>query len=290
MNFIFMLTHNDRPCPTPPMSTRACGARRCTTSASRTSGPPPRSSPSWPRRPTPTGSRSCSSRVDVARIRARPRSRRPATIGVDWVMGGTHADDGVRILAGSGIKYCPFPGRIEGHPSVLLGSVAEIAKDARELTALDGVFGLDLLAYRTPTEDPLALTRDVVAASAGPVIVAGSIATAEQIRLVAASRRLGIHHRRRHLRGAPARRARPRRLRSLRSSPSWRVPRQSVTDGVAGQQEVSPHAARPRARRAARATCSPTSTSPATSSPTKTSSPRASRSAGRRSARPCGGS
>ncbi len=108
-------------------------------------------------------------------------------IGVDWVMGGTHAADGVRILAGSGIRYLPFPGRIEGHPSVLLGSIAEIAGDARRLTAIDGVFGLDLLAYRSPDQDPIALTRDVVAASAGPVVVAGSIATAEQIRLVAAT-------------------------------------------------------------------------------------------------------
>jgi len=108
-------------------------------------------------------------------------------IGVDWVMGGTHAADGVRILAGSGVRYLPFPGRIEGHPSVLLGSIAEIARDARELTARDGVHGLDLLAYRHPDEDPIALTREVVAASAGPVVVAGSIATAEQIRLVAAT-------------------------------------------------------------------------------------------------------
>jgi hypothetical protein len=108
-------------------------------------------------------------------------------IGVDWVMGGTHAADGVRILAGSGIKYLPFPGRIDGHPSVLLGSIAEISKDARDLTALDGVYGVDLLAYRSPDQDPIALTRDVVAASAGPVVVAGSIATAEQIRLVASA-------------------------------------------------------------------------------------------------------
>lgn len=108
-------------------------------------------------------------------------------IGVDWVLGGTHAADGVRILGSSDVKYCPFPGRIEGHPSVLLGSVAEITQDARNLTALDGVFGLDLLAYRHPDEDPIALTRDVVGASAGPVVVAGSIATAEQIRLVAST-------------------------------------------------------------------------------------------------------
>jgi hypothetical protein len=103
-------------------------------------------------------------------------------IGVDWVMGGTHAEEGVEILAGSGVKYCPFPGQIEGHPSILLGSVADIAQDAKELTAKPGVYGLDLLAYRHPSEDPLE-----VAASAGPVIVAGSIVTAEQIRKVAAT-------------------------------------------------------------------------------------------------------
>lgn len=108
-------------------------------------------------------------------------------IGVDWVLGGTHAEDGVHILAGSPVKYCPFPGRIEGHPSVLLGSAGEIAQGARDLTALNGVFGVDLLAYRHPDEDPIALTHDVVNASAGPVIVAGSIATAEQIRLVASA-------------------------------------------------------------------------------------------------------
>ena len=40
---------------------------------------------------------------------------------------------------------------IDGHPSVLLGEIDEIAASARELTALDGVYGLDLLAYRHPT-------------------------------------------------------------------------------------------------------------------------------------------
>jgi hypothetical protein len=108
-------------------------------------------------------------------------------IGVDWVMGGTHAQEGVRILAGSRVKYCPFPGRIDSHPSILLGSVAEIAQNAGDLTAMNGVFGLDLLAYRHPNEDPLEVTRAVVSASSGPVIVAGSIVTAEQIRQVAAT-------------------------------------------------------------------------------------------------------
>ncbi len=106
-------------------------------------------------------------------------------IGVDFIMGGTSVADGLEVLAGTQVRYLPFPGRIEGHPSVLLGSGAEIAADARAMTAREGVHGLDLLAYRHPSEDPIALTAAVVAASAGPVVVAGSIATAEQIRLVA---------------------------------------------------------------------------------------------------------
>ena len=101
-------------------------------------------------------------------------------IGVDWVLGGTRADIGAEIL-GSTVKYCPFPGTIEGHPSVLKGSIAEIAADAERLTALDGVHGVDLLAYRHATEDPIALTRAVAAAARGPVIAAGSVASYEQI-------------------------------------------------------------------------------------------------------------
>jgi hypothetical protein len=106
-------------------------------------------------------------------------------LGVDWVLGGTHAEDGVEILRGTGRRYCPFPGRVEGHPSVLRGSITEIAEDARALTSLPGVSGLDLLAYRHVSEDPVALTRAVVGASAGPVIAAGSVASVEQIAALA---------------------------------------------------------------------------------------------------------
>jgi hypothetical protein len=104
-----------------------------------------------------------------------------AAIGVDWVLGGTHAESGVKALAGTGLRYCPFPGTVVGHPSVLEGEVADIAESARRLTALDGVYGLDLLAYRHATADVPALVRAVVAASSGPVIAAGSVTTLEQI-------------------------------------------------------------------------------------------------------------
>jgi hypothetical protein len=110
-----------------------------------------------------------------------------AEIGVDWVLGGTHAEDGAAILRGTGIKYCPFPGQVIGHPSELDGDLPEIAEHARSLTALDGVHGLDLLAYRHRRVDPVALTRAVVEAADGPVIVAGAITSPAQILDVAAA-------------------------------------------------------------------------------------------------------
>jgi hypothetical protein len=102
-------------------------------------------------------------------------------VGVDWVLGGTHVGAGLRVLAGSDLRYCPFPGRVLGHPSVLHGEIDEIARDASELTARPGVHGLDLLAYRHPSADVEALTRAVVRAAAGPVIAAGSVTSVEQI-------------------------------------------------------------------------------------------------------------
>ena len=101
--------------------------------------------------------------------------------GVDWILGGTNPDKVLPILAGSDTRYAPFPGRIVGHPSVLEGSIEEIAADTARLTGLGGVSGVDLLAYRHHGVDPLELTAAVVAASAGPVIAAGSVVTQDQI-------------------------------------------------------------------------------------------------------------
>jgi hypothetical protein len=108
-------------------------------------------------------------------------------IGPDWLLGGTHPDEALSVLDRLGPpgtpgrpRYCPFPGRVVGHPSVLEGTIAEIAGSARELTARDGVHGLDLLAYRWSGDVP-ALVHDVVAAASGPVIAAGSVDSAERI-------------------------------------------------------------------------------------------------------------
>jgi hypothetical protein len=122
---------------------------------------------------------STSEEAELASLRAA------VDAGVDWVLGGTHVNEGERVLAGSALRYCPFPGRVVGHPSVLEGTIDEIAADAKAMTARPGVHGVDLLAYRHQTADVAALTRAVVAAATGPVIAAGSVIGAHQIRTLA---------------------------------------------------------------------------------------------------------
>lgn len=95
-------------------------------------------------------------------------------LGVDVLMGGVRPQAVAPIVREAPLRYFPFAGRIEGHPSVLAGDAREIAQSAREITALPGVDGLDLLAYRSRV-DGAALMREVCAAAGKPVVIAGSI-------------------------------------------------------------------------------------------------------------------
>lgn len=104
-------------------------------------------------------------------------------IGVDWVLGGTNPEPALQLLKGAGPRYCPFPGRVIGHPSLLRGSIEEIAESARDLTSRPGVYGLDLLAYRHDGDVP-ALVQAVVEASSGPVIAAGSVDSLDRIEVL----------------------------------------------------------------------------------------------------------
>lgn len=113
------------------------------------------------------------------------RSARAAIgLGVDCLLGGTRADEIAPMLRDHPIRYYPFPGRITGHPSVLEGTAGEIAESARRLAGLEGVHGLDLLAYRFRGDVP-ALMRAVCRATDKPVVVAGSIDTEERVGAVA---------------------------------------------------------------------------------------------------------
>jgi Sugar-binding N-terminal domain len=102
------------------------------------------------------------------------------TLEVDYLLGGTHATDVLPLLEGTDIQYFPFPGRIEGHPSNLCGTPSELVNSAKDLTALEGVHGLDLLAYRWNGDGP-ALTKAVASSVNKPVIAAGSLDNWERI-------------------------------------------------------------------------------------------------------------
>lgn len=113
------------------------------------------------------------------------RSARAAVeLDVDCLLGGTRPHRVVPIIRSHPIRYFPFPGRVVGHPSVLEGSQDEIVESARTLTDLEGVHGLDLLAYRFGGDVP-GLLRAVCATTDKPVIVAGSIDSAERVNAVA---------------------------------------------------------------------------------------------------------
>jgi hypothetical protein len=109
-------------------------------------------------------------------------------IGVDYLLGGRHAEEATRLLKGSDIRYFPFAGRTVGHPTKLTGTIDDIVDDAVRLAALPGVHGLDLLAYRF-AGDVEALTQRVVKAVSVPVIAAGSIDRAERVQ---AMRQAGV--------------------------------------------------------------------------------------------------
>jgi hypothetical protein len=107
-------------------------------------------------------------------------ARAAAAIGPDHLIGGTLIEPVQEILAGTGVKFFPYVGRIVGHPCLLRGSIDEIVADTERAAAL-GVDGINLLAYRYDG-DVDALVRAVVGATDLPVICAGSVDSAERIR------------------------------------------------------------------------------------------------------------
>jgi hypothetical protein len=108
-----------------------------------------------------------------------------AELGIDCLLGGTACVDILNILKGTHTLYYPFPGKPTGHPTKLGGTPKDIEADCRKF--LDaGCAGVDLLAYRATDADPLELVK---AARRGlgtnRLIVAGSIASRNRIRDIA---------------------------------------------------------------------------------------------------------
>jgi 4-hydroxythreonine-4-phosphate dehydrogenase len=111
-------------------------------------------------------------------------ARAAVELGVDVLMGGTRPQVVLPVLAGTGIRYYPFPGEIVGHPSALAGTTDAIVESACRLAAMEGVHGLDLLAYRFRGDIPDLIGRVCRAVATKPVVVAGSIDRPERIAAV----------------------------------------------------------------------------------------------------------
>ena len=110
-------------------------------------------------------------------------ARAAAEIRPDYLIGGTLIEPVQEIIAGTGIKFFPYVGRVVGHPCLLRGSIQEIADDVRRVEAL-GLDGVNLLAYRYDG-DVGALVDAVVSNTSLPVIAAGSVDSVERIRALA---------------------------------------------------------------------------------------------------------
>jgi 4-hydroxythreonine-4-phosphate dehydrogenase len=107
-------------------------------------------------------------------------ARVAAEVRPDHLIGGTLIEPVQEILAGTGVKFWPYVGKIVGHPCLLRGTIDEIVADTERAASL-GVDGINLLAYRYDG-DVEALVRAVVGATDLPVICAGSVDSVERIR------------------------------------------------------------------------------------------------------------
>jgi hypothetical protein len=106
-------------------------------------------------------------------------------LGVKRLLGGTDVDQIMATIAGSGIEYYPFPGKPVGHPTKLGGTAADVTAHCQSFVK-KGCAGCDILAYRATEADPIDLVR---AARRGlgtgkHLIVAGAVTSAERIKAI----------------------------------------------------------------------------------------------------------
>jgi len=181
--FIFMLTRNDRTVPDALEQLKIAQALDIKDIGFKDIGLPLEQLKDLNQAIQNGGAASYLEVVSLDRTSEIASAKAAVEIGVNVLLGGTHVDDVLPILKGTGIWYFPFAGRITGHPSVLEGDIEEIVASAKTIAASEGVHGLDLLAYRSKVDVPT-LMNAVCEAVNKPVIVAGSIDTPERLSLV----------------------------------------------------------------------------------------------------------
>lgn len=108
-----------------------------------------------------------------------------AQCGCDMLLGTLYFDSVRDFCQAQNIRYMPFVGQVSGRPSVLEGSIADMASQAAAYVE-KGAYGIDLLGYRYQG-DAAALSRAVIA-SGVPVCLAGNIDSFEKLDQVRALR------------------------------------------------------------------------------------------------------
>ncbi len=133
-----------------------------------------------------TGAEAWLEMVDLDADATVATARFARDIGVDVLCGGTAVSRILGALQGSNIRYLPFVGTPEGHPTALRGDPTQITEQAKA-AELAGAAGVDLLAFRAVDADPLTLIAATRAALSGELVVAGSVDTPERMADIAAA-------------------------------------------------------------------------------------------------------
>ncbi len=106
--------------------------------------------------------------------------------GCDILMGTLFYDSVNDYCKEHNLKYMPFIGIVQDRPSILIGSIDDMIKEANQHLK-KGVYGFDLLAYRY-VGNADELINKILSAINAPVCIAGSINTYQRIKNVKKSR------------------------------------------------------------------------------------------------------
>ena len=102
------------PWPTPPSTPKRRSRPGSAISASRTSACRSTRSPALTAQIREGGASSYLEVVSLDRDSEIRSVKAAIELGVDYLLGGTHADDVLPLMEGTAIRYYPFPGRISG--------------------------------------------------------------------------------------------------------------------------------------------------------------------------------
>lgn len=118
--------------------------------------------------------------VEYDEEKIAPPAKMAVDMGFDCLMGTLYYPS-IWDIIGKKIRYFPFCGKVYGRPSVLEGTIEEIAQDAKRLEET-GVDGFDILAYRYKYPEKVATLISAVKETVSiPIVSAGSINSFERL-------------------------------------------------------------------------------------------------------------